>query len=104
MNRADQFEILKHHMGKMEYYKQKAAQAKDQPTYHKYMAKLNEHALKAYHMYQAVGQPFLQFNPQLHAQLQFNPHLQVNPHTEINPQTQAYFNFDPELNINIGNR
>ncbi|RXT07276.1 hypothetical protein [Ammoniphilus sp. CFH 90114] len=98
MNRADQFDMLKHHMAKMNYYKQKVAQATDQPTFQKYMSKMNEHAMKAYQMYQAVGMPFLQFNPQLQT------HLQINPHLEVNPQTQAYFNFDPDLNINIGNR
>ncbi len=76
----------------------------------------------------AMLQPFLQMNPHLEFNpiTQVNPHLEVNPFTQINPslevnpqtqinpelysnvevspKTQAYFNFDPDLNVNIGNK
>lgn len=51
--------------------------------------------------------PQTQINPHVLSGFEVNPQTQVNPHVlsgfEISPQTQAYFNFDPDLNVNIGN-
>ncbi|RFU70478.1 hypothetical protein D0469_05970 [Peribacillus saganii] len=47
--------------------------------------------------------PNFEFNPmtQINPKTQINPELEINPKTQINPK--AYLNFDPDLNINIGN-
>jgi hypothetical protein len=77
------------------------------------------HWYNEYMHYHHVGQqPYFQFNPyvqmnpqftvspftQVNPNLEVNPITQVNPNVEVNPKTNAYLNFDPDFNLNIGNK
>ncbi|PLS18529.1 hypothetical protein CVD28_05150 [Bacillus sp. M6-12] len=122
---------LAQHLGKLNYYFQKMKQAQDLNTYHHYVKKVRKHWMKGYENWELMGMPFLQFNPflqmnphlefnpetdiEINPNFEFNPMTQINPELEISPMTQievspktqinpkAYLNFDPDLNINIGN-
>ncbi|MRG86034.1 hypothetical protein [Salinibacillus xinjiangensis] len=89
--------------------------------YLKKMQEAQAHYNHCYHSFmyfnQLASQPYLQFNPytqvnphlevnpqtQINPNLEVNPQTQVNPNVEVSPETSAYFNFDPDFNLNVGN-
>jgi hypothetical protein len=50
--------------------------------------------------------PYLNVSPytQVNPKLEVSPQTQVNPSVQVNPNTKAYFNFDPDFNLSIGNQ
>jgi|GEM_PF-1322104 len=99
-----------HHVSKQNQYSRKVKKVNvvQSPRYHDYYQRMQTHMMSAYHYYrqlmQMLHQPALSFDQFI----QVNPHLEVNPQTQINPKlntnvdVRPFFNFDPDLNINIG--